>query len=76
MANLSREAFSRLMAQVEELEETVDEREAEVRVAAKVGGAAGIAAAEKALETVREKLRVVREELARISDGCGHGHHH
>ncbi len=76
MANLSREAFARLMAQVEELEEIVDEREAGVRIAAKVGGAPGMAAATKALEIAQEELRKCRAELARISDGCGHPHHH
>lgn len=76
MTTLSRQTFARLMAQVEEQEEAVDECEAQCRIAAKIGDAARVAAAEKALADAREALRRSREELARISDGCGHGHHH
>ena len=76
MATLSRQAFARLMAQVEEQEDAVDECEAQCRIAAKIGDAARVATAEKALGDAREALRKYRDELTRISDGCGHPHHH
>jgi len=76
MATLSRQAFAQLMAQVEELEDAFDDCETRLKAAIEAGEADPIAAAEKALDDARETLRERRGELARLSDGCGHGHHH
>ncbi|MBT3287687.1 MAG: hypothetical protein HN904_14335 [Victivallales bacterium] len=76
MATLSRQAFARLMEQVEELEDAFDDSETKLKAAIEAGDADQIAAAEKTLNDAREALRERRGELARLSDGCGHGHHH
>jgi multidrug resistance efflux pump len=76
MTDVSRQAFAQLMNRVEELEEAVEAQEAVVKARQQAGDgdAAGKAAAE--LERLQEDLRLSREELARLSDGCGRGHHH
>lgn len=62
MKNLNREKYSRLMAEIEQLEDCVYELENEQPVNS------------EQLEKARTQLAAKRNELARISDGCGKPH--
>lgn len=76
MTDVSRHAFAHLMDRVEELEEAVEAQEAKVKSLRQAGDGAAADKAAADLEGLREKLRLDRNELARLSDGCGRGHHH
>ena len=63
MTNVSHEKFSHLMAEIEDLEEQVEALQTDadsVQI--------------EALRSLQEKLAEKRNELARISDGCGTPH--
>ncbi|HBC88350.1 MAG TPA: hypothetical protein DCZ94_15475 [Lentisphaeria bacterium] len=64
-----REKYVRLMTEIEDLEDKIEK--AEKKVSKKAGKKA-----EKELELMKEQLAAKRNELARISDGCGKPHAH
>ncbi len=61
MINVAREKYLRLMTDIEELEDEIEQLKR------------SSAAAEDIL-AVQELLSTKRNELTRISDGCGHPH--
>jgi hypothetical protein len=63
MTDVSREKYVRIMAEVDELEDRVDELEAAV-------AAGGGDDRRKELEELRERLAERMWELARITDAC------
>jgi DNA repair exonuclease SbcCD ATPase subunit len=71
MTDLAREKFMRLMQEVDELEECVEELER------KLGACRGTQdeeAARRELDARLERLEEKRTELARVSDGCRRPH--
>ncbi len=64
MSEAMRKKFQLLISEVENLEDQVEAVQAK-----------GLAADDRGLLDLQEKLAAAREELARVSDGCGHGHH-
>lgn len=62
MKDVAREKYARLMVEVENLEDCVSELESETPVDA------------AQLEKARAELAEKKNELARISDGCGKPH--
>ena len=58
-----RDKYVHLMTEIEELEENIEKLEKKTVVG-------------KKLEILREDLAVKKNELARISDGCGTPHAH
>ncbi len=71
MTDVTREKYARLMAEIEDLEERVEDLEKEVAV---VKGSADAGVIKQELEDLRVELAKKRNELARISDGCGKPH--
>jgi predicted nucleic acid-binding Zn-ribbon protein len=67
MADVSREKYMKIMGEIEELEEQVDELQKKCD-AAPAGGEDGL---NEALQAAREKLESLNRELQRVSDGCG-----
>lgn len=62
-ADVAREKYLYLMTEIEGLEDNIEKLEKKA-----VFG--------KELEKLKEELAVIRNELARISDGCGKPHAH
>lgn len=62
MKDLNREKYSHLMAEIEQLEDCISELENEKPVN------------KEQMEKAKAKLAEKRNELARISDGCGKPH--
>ncbi len=71
MADVAREKFMRLMQEVEELEERVEELERK-RTACR--GMQAEEAAQGELDASLERLEEKRTELVRVSDGCRRPH--
>ena len=63
MLNAQRKKYQMLMQEIEDLEDKIEELEKENPK-------------DPELEIQREQLAEKRNELARISDGCGTPHHH
>lgn len=63
MMDAQRKKYQVLMQEIEELEDKIEEMEASDP-------------ASQELQDLKEKLAEQRNELARISDGCGSPHHH
>jgi len=59
MHNVTREKFSKLMDEIEELEDKLASKDTK-----------------EDINALREELIEKRNELQRLSDGCGHSHHH
>ncbi len=66
----TREKFVRLMAEIEDLEERVEDLEREGEVAAESPNPRDAAIVEQELHDLSEELAGKRNELARISNGC------
>lgn len=71
MTDVAREKYAHLMAQIEELEERVSDLEREGAVAAESPDARDVQVVADELHDLREELAARRNELQRISDGCG-----
>jgi archaellum component FlaC len=71
MTDPAREKYVRLMTEIEDLEERVEDLEKEVEV---VKGSPDAKVVKEELEDLRAGLATKRNELARISDGCGKPH--
>jgi hypothetical protein len=63
MLNAQRKKYQILMQEIEDLEDKIEELE-------------GSDPETQELQAVKEKLADQRNELARVSDGCGTPHHH
>jgi cell shape-determining protein MreC len=75
MTDIVREKFRRLMAEIDVLEGRVDGLTQEVQAFERSGGnEQETAALRQELHDLMEKLASNRNELARLSDGCGHPH--
>ena len=59
MHDIHRETFSKLMNEIEELEDKIEAKDPK-----------------EDIKVLREKLIEKRNELQRLSDGCGVAHHH
>jgi len=71
MPDVAREKFMRLMQEVEELEECVEELERK-RIARR--GTQDEEAVQRELDARLERLEEKRTELVRVSDGCRRPH--
>ncbi len=71
MTDVAREKFMRLMQEVDELEERVEELE---RKLAACRGTQDEEAAQRELDARLERLEEKRTELVRVSDGCRRPH--
>jgi len=71
MPDVAREKFMRLMEEVDELEECVEELERK-RTASR--GTPDEAAVQQELDARLERLEEKRTELVRVSDGCRRPH--
>ena len=71
MPDVAREKFMRLMQEVDELEECVEELERK-RTACR--GTQDEAVAQQELDALLERLEEKRTELVRVSDGCRRPH--
>ena len=74
MANVSREKYVKLMAQIEDLEDRVADLTNEEKVLAESDAAEDLAVVRQELRDCREELAEKKNELSRISDGCGKPH--
>jgi hypothetical protein len=71
MPDVAREKFMRLMEEVDELEECVEELERK-RIACR--GTQDEEAVQRELDALLERLEEKRTELVRVSDGCRRPH--
>ena len=63
MLNMQKQKYMQLMQNIEDLEDRIEIMELKEKPPAE-------------LDALREKLAEARNELARVSDGCGTPHHH
>jgi vacuolar-type H+-ATPase subunit E/Vma4 len=71
MTDVAREKFMRLMQEVDELEECVEELERKLTACR---GTQDEEAAQRELDACLERLEEKRTELVRVSDGCRRPH--
>lgn len=76
MTDITREKFRALMAEIDDLEGKIDDLEKECRALDASDEAGQAETVRQELSVLSEKLVVKRNELARISDGCGRSHDH
>lgn len=74
MKDVAREKYQRLMAEIEDLEQQVESLTQEQDVAADSPEPRDAQVIAETLRGVQEKLADRRNELARLSDGCGRPH--
>ena len=72
MNDLQRVKYIELMQEIEDLEDEIEEFEKGDGIDPEIESPERVA---ESLTVLREKLAAKRNELARLSDGCGHGHH-
>ena len=72
MPDVAREKFMRLMQEVDELEECVEELQQKL---SDLRGTRDEEAAQRELDARLERLEEKRTELVRVSDGCRRPHH-
>lgn len=73
MTDVAREKYQRLMKEIDDLETRVDDLTEEIRIAADSPNPQDKVLVEQELRDLNEQLTAKRNELARISDGCGPG---
>ncbi len=69
-----RDAYLRLMAEIEELEEQVENFDSEAEMARESPDSRDAAIVEEQFAVLRMRLAEKRGELERLSDGCGRPH--
>jgi hypothetical protein len=74
MTDLARERFMRLMADVDELEESVERLQQQLRASAGAVDSRDGDAAQRELHELVERLEQKRGELTRISNACRRPH--
>lgn len=74
--NAQREKYMKLMAHVEDLEERVIDMEKELQVMAESPDPRDLEVTRATLGELQEELANARQELTRVSDGCGKPHAH
>jgi hypothetical protein len=72
MNDLQRVKYVNLMSDIEDLEDEIEEFEKGDGIDPEIESPERVA---ESLTVLREKLASKRNELSRLSDGCGHGHH-
>ncbi len=70
----NRQKYAAIMEQVELLEEAVADLERDVKAARELPGSQDVQVLEQELRDAHTRLAERREELARLSDGCGRPH--
>lgn len=74
MTDLARERFARLMAEVEELEESVEELQKRLRASGGAEDSGDGDAGQRELGELLERLEAKQIELTRISNACRRPH--
>jgi hypothetical protein len=74
MTDPAREGLLRLMVEIGELEESVEERQRTLRVASRLPASQDGDAAQRELRVLLERLEQKRSELTRISNACRRPH--
>jgi cell division septum initiation protein DivIVA len=74
MKDVAREKYQRLMAEIEDLEQQVESLTQEQDVAKDSPEPQDAQVIAETLRSAQEKLADRRNELARLSDGCGRPH--
>lgn len=74
MRDLAREGFARLMAEIDQLEESVERLQERLRGASEAGDRRDRAAGQRELRALLERLEEKRVELTRISNACRRPH--
>lgn len=72
MKDIQKVKYVNLMTEIEDLEDEVYEYENREGISSEIESDAEIA---EDLKVLAEKLATKRNELARLSDGCGHNSH-
>ncbi|MHC4886988.1 MAG: hypothetical protein ACYTGH_18075 [Planctomycetota bacterium] len=73
MTDVAREKYMRLMEEIENTEEMIENLEKEVKVAEDSPNPDDAPAIREELQALQEKLATQKAELSRLSDGCGPG---
>lgn len=76
MTDIAREKFRALMAEIDDLEGKIDDLEKECKALDADGEPGQAQTVRQELNVLNEKLVARRNELARVSDGCGRSHDH
>lgn len=74
MTDILREKYARLMAEVADLEERVEDLEKDEELFRESPNPEDVKINAQELRDLRELLAEKRNELARLSDGCGRPH--
>ncbi len=74
MTDVLREKYRRLFASVQELEDRVADLASELQTASESPNPADAEVVEQELRSLKEELTAKRNELTRLSDGCGKPH--
>lgn len=73
-SDANRQKYAAVMDQVDRLEEAVADLEKDIKAAAELPGSQDVQTLKEELAEAQVKLAKAREELARLSDGCGRPH--
>ena len=74
MTDIAREKFIKLMDEISKLEERVEELESEIKNTKDESDSGDLKVFEEELSDLRNFLANKRNELSRLSDGCGKPH--
>lgn len=74
MTDVTREKYAKLMAEIADLESRVESLESNLSESGGFSGTEDATTFEQELHDLREQLAEKRNELARLSDGCGKPH--
>ncbi|MCX7935437.1 MAG: hypothetical protein N3A66_09285 [Planctomycetota bacterium] len=74
MVDVARETYRRLMAEIQSLEEKAAALEQEIEMVRESASAADMKTWQEELHSLKQMLAEKRNELQRLSDGCGKPH--
>ena len=75
MTDFQRQKYMQLMARVDDLENQVEQMQKELGVTSESPNPEDHTVAQQELDKLREDLGEARNELTRLSNGCGHQRH-